>query len=409
MSLNLTLIIIVLGGWLSGKFFARIKLPSVLGMVLFGIAAGLAVGDRIPAILWELEPFLKSFALIVILLRAGLGISRTALNKAGKTAILMAFIPCLFEGAFLTAAFHLVFSFSWPTAGLTAFMLSAVSPAVIVPAMLELKNKRIGEKNDVPTIILAGASVDDVFSITLFTIFLSLAAGEKTAIAASLLSIPLSIGGGIIAGLILGAALMLILKKHHNNIRATEKLLILLAAALLLVQVGEQLHYAALIGVMTMGFIILERSEPIASELSLKLSKLWIFAEIILFVLIGLSVDPAVAASAGLQGIAVISGGLLFRGTGVLLASAGSGLSWKERTFCVIAYIPKATVQAALGSVALAYGIPGGELILALAVLSIIVTAPLGLIGIRLSAPRLLGFPLEDPADSSGSEDPLEL
>ena len=395
LSLNLVLIIIIFGGWLSGRFFSYIHLPAVLGMVLFGIASGTLMGNRIPGILWELEPFLKSFALIAILLRAGLGISRKTLQKAGRTTILMAFIPCLFEGAVLTLAIHYFFGFSWSIAGLTAFMLSAVSLAVIVPSMLDLKDRGVGRKNEVPTILLAGTSVDNVFAITIFTIFLTLSTGGETSLLRSLLFIPISITAGVVSGILFGVLLLIIFKKNHKNMRATEKLLILLAAAILLVQVGDWLQYAALIGVMTLGFVILERSPPIAQELSLKLSKIWIFAEITLFVLIGLSVDPAIAASAGLKGIGVIACGVFFRGLGVLAATIKSGLSFRERIFCVIAYIPKATVQAALGSVALAYGIPEGNTILALAVLAILITAPLGLIGIRLTAHKLLGIDID--------------
>jgi len=395
LSLNLVLIIIIFGGWLSGRFFSYIRLPSVLGMVLFGIAAGILLGNRIPEILWELEPFLKSFALIAILLRAGLGISRKTLQRAGRTTILMALIPCLFEGTALTIAIHYLFGFSWSIAGLTAFMLSAVSLAVIVPSMLDLKDQGLGRKNEVPTILLAGTSVDNVFAITIFTIFLGLSTGGETPLLRSLLLIPISITAGVISGILFGVLLLIIFKKNHKNMRATEKLLILLAAAILLVQVGDWLQYAALIGVMTLGFVILERSPPIAQELSLKLSKIWIFAEITLFVLIGLSVDPAVVTVAGLKGICVILVGLFFRGLGVLLATVKSGLTFREKVFCVIAYIPKATVQAALGSVALAYGIPEGNTILALAVLAILITAPLGLIGIRLTAHKLLGVDID--------------
>ncbi|MBL7005990.1 MAG: cation:proton antiporter [Spirochaetia bacterium] len=395
MSLNLVLIIIIFGGWLSGRLFSHMHLPAVLGMVLFGIAAGILAGNRIPEILWELEPFLKSFALIAILLRAGLGINRKTLQQAGRTTILMALIPCLFEGTALTLALHYFLGFAWSIAGLTAFMLSAVSLAVIVPSMLDLKDRGVGGKNEVPTILLAGTSVDNVFAITIFTIFLGLSTGGEAPILRSLLFIPISIGAGVISGILIGVLLLIIFKKNHKNMRATEKLLILLAAAILLVQVGDWLHYAALIGVMTLGFVLLERSPPIAHELSLKLSKIWIFAEIILFVLIGLSVDPAVAGAAGLKGIGIILGGLFFRGLGVLLATVKSGLTFREKIFCIIAYIPKATVQAALGSVALAYGIPEGNTILALAVLAILITAPLGLIGIRLTAHKLLGIPIE--------------
>jgi len=395
LSLNLVLIIIIFGGWLSGRLFSYIRLPSVLGMVLFGIAAGILMGNRIPEILWELEPFLKSFALIAILLRAGLGISRKTLQRAGRTTILMALIPCLFEGTALTIAIHYLFGFAWSIAGLTAFMLSAVSLAVIVPSMLDLKDQGLGRKNEVPTILLAGTSVDNVFAITIFTIFLGLSTGGETPLLRSLLFIPISITAGVISGILFGVLLLIIFQKNHKNMRATEKLLILLAAAILLVQIGDWLQYAALIGVMTLGFVILERSPPIARELSLKLSKIWIFAEITLFVLIGLSVDPSVVTVAGLKGICIILWGLFFRGLGVLLATVKSGLTFREKVFCVIAYIPKATVQAALGSVALAYGIPEGNTILALAVLAILITAPLGLIGIRLSAHKLLGVDID--------------
>ena len=192
-------------------------------------------------------------------------------------------------------------------------------------------------------------------------------------------------------------------RRHYEKIRATEKTLILLTAALLLVEVGGRLQVAALLGVMTLGFLLLERAEHVAHELSHKLARIWVFAQIVLFVLIGFSVDPAVAIAAGLRGLAVLAIGLAFRSLGVVLATAGSPLSRKERIFCMIAYLPKATVQAALGGVALSRGIPEGEVILALAVLSIVVTAPLGLILIRSLAPRLLDVPL--PAVDPEGED----
>ena len=389
LTLPVLTVLILLGGWFFGRLFDRIKLPGVLGMVLFGIGIGFFLREKAPAVLWEIEPFLKSFALIVILLRAGLGISKETLKKAGITALLMAFVPCLLEGTALVFGFHYFFHFTWPVAGLTGFMLSAVSPAVIVPSMLDLKSRGYGQNKEVPTIVLAGASADDVIAITFFSLFLGLSETGQVNLLKTALSIPLSIIGGILPGIALGFILVLYFRKHHEKVRATEKVLILLTAAMLLVEAGNWFHLAALLGVMTVGFVLLEKAEVVAHELSGKLSRIWVFAQIILFVLIGFSVDLDVAFQAGLKGLLIIAG-LVFRSAGVLIATAFSDLNRKERLFCVIAYIPKATVQAALGGVALSRGMAEGPVILAIAVLSIIFTAPLGLLGIRLGAPKLL-------------------
>lgn len=390
LSINIIIVLIILGGWLFGKLFSKLALPTVLGMIVWGILLGYFLKGAIPLSLWELEPFLKSFALIVILLRAGLGINKKTLQKTGKTALLMAFIPCIIEGTALTIAFHFIFHFNWPISGITGFMLAAVSPAVVIPTMLNLKENGFGKKNDVPTIILAGASADDVFAITIFSAFLYIATTGNVPIVQAIISVPFSLILGIVPGIILGLLLVSFFRKKHKTIRATEKTLILLMIGILLVQIGDFLHTAALLGVMTIGFILLEKEERIAHELAGKLNKIWIFAEIILFVLIGLAVNPVIAYKAGLLGLAVISIGLIFRTIGVIIATSWSGLSIKERIFCIIAYIPKATVQAALGGVALSKGISHGDIILAIAVLSIIFTAPLGLIGINLSAKYLL-------------------
>ncbi|HPA63085.1 MAG TPA: cation:proton antiporter [Spirochaetota bacterium] len=389
-NLNLIFVIIFAGGWIFSKLFSKIKLPAVLGMVVFGIICSIFIKDKSPDILWELSPFLKSFALIVILSRAGLGISKSALKKVGKTAILMSFVPCIIEGSALTFLFHYLFDFSYEVSGLTGFMLAAVSPAVIVPSMLNLKENGRGKKNDVPTIILAGASVDDVFAITIFSVFLGLSRGTSPEIIKTIISVPLSVTAGIVSGIIFGFLLSIFFKKYHSSVRATEKVLIVLVFATTLVRLGDALHFAALLGVMTCGFIILEMHEKIAHELSAKLSKIWIFAEIILFVLIGFSLDVKTAFTAGPKALIAITIGLIFRSIGVFIATAFSSLSLKERVFCMIAYIPKATVQAALGGVALSYGIAGGETILSIAVISILFTAPLGLIGIRSTEKLLL-------------------
>ncbi len=394
MSLNLTLAVILLGGWLFSRLFNIIRFPNILGMVVFGIAVGSLFGEYLPGSLWEIEPLLKSLALIVILLRAGLGLSKKTLQKAGRTAILMAFVPCLFEGAALIFLFHHFFDFDWYVSGLTAFMISAVSPAVIVPSMLDLIEQGYGKKNEVPSIVLAGASVDDVFAITLFSVFLGLTSAAGVNLTRTVISIPVSIAGGIISGIIVGWLLVKYFRRRHEHVRATEKTLVLIMVGVLLVQLGDRLHVAALLGVMTVGFVLFEGAEYIAHELAAKLKKIWIFAEIILFVLIGLSVDLSKALDAGLTGLMVISIGLVFRSFGVFISTLGSKLNRKERVFCIIAYLPKATVQAALGSVALHAGVAEGEVILALAVLSIVFTAPIVLIGIRLFGKRLLDLSL---------------
>ena len=387
LGINVIFALILGGGWAAGKLLSKLRLPGVLGMVIFGILCSVLLTSRTSPVLWELAPFLKSFALMVILLRAGLGISRHTLKKVGLPALLMAFVPCLTEGFSLMVLFRIFFGFNWAVSGLTGFMLAAVSPAVVVPSMLDLKEKG---HDEIPTMIISGASIDDVFAITFFSVFLNMIQGQSGSIASMALSVPVSLIAGIACGAALGFILSWFFSRTREKIRATEKMLVILAAGTLLVQVGDTMHFAALLGIMTAGFILLERNEPVAHELSRKLSKLWIFAEIILFVLIGYSLDVSAALQAGMKGLAVISLGLVARSAGVFFATAFSGFTLKERLFCMIAYIPKATVQAALGGVALSYGIPEGNTILAIAVTAILFTAPLGLFGIRFFSSRLL-------------------
>lgn len=391
MLFSLIIVVIILGGWVFGRLFSKVGLPNVLGMVICGIIIGFLLAGNMPQTLHDIEPFLKSFALIVILLRAGLAINNSTLKKIGLTAALMAIVPCVIEGTALTFVFQWLFGFDWVTAGLTGFMLAAVSPAIIVPSMLKLKDQGYASKNEVPTIVLAGASLDDVFAITIFTVFLGMATtSSQINLGAVLLSVPISIIVGIIPGIVTGGFLVWFFRRNFHSIRATEKAIVLLMLSVLIVQIGTLLESAAFLGIIAVGFILLQKEEKIANELSKKLSKLWVFAEILLFVLIGLSVDLNVAVAAGLTGLLAISIGLVFRFIGVLVATQFSKLTWKERLFCMISYTPKATVQAALGGVALYSGVAGGETILAIAVLSILFTAPLGLIGINFFKKRLL-------------------
>ncbi|MGM0462150.1 MAG: cation:proton antiporter [Fibrobacterota bacterium] len=393
MSLNTIIFLLLTGGFLFGRIGAKLGLPTIVGMVIFGILSGILFKEHTPNILFEVEPALKSFALTVILLRAGLGLKKENLQKSGMGVLLISFIPALCEVAALTCMIHWLFSFPWSISLLTAAMLSAVSPAVIVPAMLDLQEKKRGNDKGIPTLILAGASVDDILAITLFSVLLAITGGADTTYSEAAATFPAAIAGGIFLGAGAGCILSWYMKHNRNKIRNTEKTLILLSAAFILVSVGDMLHTASLLAVMTAGFILLETAPGIAQDLSGKLSKIWIFAEIILFVLIGFSLDITAAYDAGARGVLVILTGLFFRSAGVYLSTAPTALNHREKIFCMLAYIPKATVQAALGGAALAHNIEGGDSILALAVLSILITAPLGLWGIRWGSTHLLNGP----------------
>jgi solute carrier family 9B (sodium/hydrogen exchanger), member 1/2 len=390
MEFSIVVILVILGGWLSGKLFSKVGLPNVVGMLFWGICIGVLWISSIPLVLFQLEHFLKTLALIVILLRAGLAIHKRALKDVGKAALLMSFLPCLMEGVVLTFVIMYFFGFEFFIAGLAGFMLAAVSPAIVVPSMLEMKENGSSANEKLSTLILTGSSLDDVLAITMFSIFLAMAAGVETGIRGSLAYIPVSILLGILPGIALGFIMVWLFQNILKKLRATEKIIILLMVCLLLVELGSLLNSAAFLGIILIGFILLHKDEKTAHEMSKKISGLWVLSEIILFVLIGISVDLQVAYSAGLISLLVISIGLLFRAIGVYIATIPSNLTIKERKFCMIAYIPKATVQAALGGIPLAMGITGGKIILAIAALSIVFTAPIGAIGIKIYKKKLL-------------------
>ncbi|MEG0773073.1 cation:proton antiporter [Clostridium sp.] len=384
--------IIVILGLLANVLFTKIKLPGLLGMLILGVFLG-PYGFNLlqPEVLSASGDFRK-IALIIILLRAGIGISREDLNKVGKTAIKMSCIPGLIEGFFIAFAAMKFLGFTFIQGGILGFIIAAVSPAVVVPAMLSFMERKLGTNKGIPTLILAGASIDDVFAITIFSTFLGLYSGNHVNIGIKLLGIPVSILLGIGAGAIIGFIMVRVFKKYH--IRDTKKVLLIIGASVLLTALEtllkSKIEIAGLLGVMTIGFIILEKMPHVGKRLSLKLNKIWIFAEILLFVLVGAEVNVGVALNAGAMGIVVILIGVVGRSLGVLISMMGTNLNWKERVFCVIAYIPKATVQAAIGAVPLSLGVASGEVILAIAVLSILITSPLGAIAINASSTRLL-------------------
>ena len=387
-----SLAVILLLGLPAKRIFEKLKLPGLLGMLLLGVLIGPHGLNLLQEDMLHISSDLRTIALIIILLRAGLGINKDDLKRVGSTAIKMSCIPGLVEGFFITFASMRLLNFTFAQGGILGFIIAAVSPAVVVPSMLTLMENNIGTKKGIPILILASASMDDVFAITMFSAFLGLYSGSHIHIGIQLLNIPISILLGIIAGAIIGLIVIKIFKKYH--IRDTKKVLLILGFSILINQLESvlktKLQIASLLGVMTIGFVIIEKLPNVGERLSNKFNKIWIVAEILLFVLVGAQVDVNIALKAGEVGIMIIVIGLIGRSIGVIISLIGTEYNWKERLFCIIAYIPKATVQAAMGAVPLSLGVESGDIILAIAVLSILITAPLGAIGIHYSSEKLL-------------------
>ena len=387
-----SLAIILILGLPANKLFEKFKVPGLLGMLILGIIIGPYGFNLLQVDMINISADLRKIALIIILLRAGLGINKKDLKKVGSTALKMSCIPGLIEGIFIALASVKLLDFSFIQGGILGFIIAAVSPAVVVPSMLKLIENNMGADKGIPTLILAGASIDDVFAITILSTFLGLYSGAHMNIGIQLLSIPVSILLGAIAGAIIGFILIKIFRKHH--MRDTKKVLLIIGLSILLTELENllktKIQIASLLGVMTIGFILVEKTYSVGKRLAIKFNKIWVFAEILLFVLVGAQVNIGVAVEAGIIGILIILIGLLGRSIGVLISVLGTEFSWKERLFCIISYIPKATVQAAMGAVPLSLGVESGDVILAIAVLSILITAPLGAIGINYSAEKLL-------------------
>ncbi|MCM1992120.1 cation:proton antiporter [Oceanirhabdus seepicola] len=385
-----SILIILFFGFLGNKIFSKIKLPGLLGMIIAGIVVGPYGLNLIDGSIIDNAADIRSMALIIILLRAGLGINKQTLKKVGKVSLKMASIPCLLEGTAILLVAHFLLDFTFIQSGILAFIIAAVSPAVIVPSMLELKESGRGMDKGIPVLILAGSSIDDIFAMTLFSVFIGLEKNTGVPLGKQLLAIPFEIVGGILLGCIAGYIIIKIMKRFKSKFSKQDKLLILLASSFGVYILGDMIKVSGLLSIMAIGFLLLEYSKETAEEIQPSLNKIWYFAQIFLFMLIGAAVDINIAIKAGLVGLIIITIGLIARTIGVVIALTNSELSMKEKIFCAIAYVPKATVQAAIGAKPLELGVVGGELMLAIAVLSIIITAPLGAIGIKISAPKLL-------------------
>lgn len=383
-------LILILGFSLSGVF-NRLRLPGLLGMILTGIILGPYALNLISPDILDISSDLREIALIIILTRAGLNIDIKDLKKVGRPAILMCFVPALFEITAVTLLAPLFFNISYIEAAIMGSVLAAVSPAVIVPRMIHLIDSGYGKDKSIPQLIMAGASVDDIFVIVLFASFMGMYGGEGFN-PASLLLVPVSIISGMGLGIISGFIFVKVFKAIH--VRDTVKVLIMLSIAFLFVSLEDFIKpyfpVSGLLAVMAFSATILSTYEVLAKRITGKFSKIWVAAEVLLFVLVGAAVDISYLKGAGIASIVFILSALVFRIVGVNVSLLGTSLDKKERIFCSIAYLPKATVQAAIGAVPLAAGVGAGNLILTVAVVAILISAPLGAIGVDNTYKKLL-------------------
>lgn len=391
MSTLTSLAIILLSSLLLASIFKRIKLPSLVGMLLVGIILGPYVLNIISPSILGISADLRQLALIIILTRAGLSLSLSDLKKVGRPAILLSFVPAVFEICAIILFGTLLMKISVLDAAIVGAVLAAVSPAVVVPRMLKLQEERYGTAKGIPQMITAGSSVDDVFVIVIFTALLGLSS-EGSFDYNVLWQIPTSIALGIAVGALCGLLFNLFFKKFH--MRDTVKIIILLSISFLFVALEELIEpwvpFSGLLAVISLGIAYNAKDNIRAERISAKYSKIWVVAEILLFVLVGAEVDISYAVASGGMIVAVIFLALIFRILGVFVSLIKTPLDFKERTFCAIAYIPKATVQAAIGAVPLAMDLGCGQIVLTAAVISILLTAPLGAFATDLSYKKLL-------------------
>lgn len=392
-----SLALIFLVGLAMGALCGQLKLPRIIGMLITGIVLGPYVLDFLDPSILSISSELRKIALIIILLKAGLSLDIKDLKKAGRPAVLLSFVPasCEIIGYVLLAP--VILGVNTVEAAIMGAVLAAVSPAVVVPRMVMLMEQKYGTKKAIPQMIMAGASCDDIFVIVLFTTFLSMAQGGSAHIM-DFVNIPVSIVLGILLGIVFGLILYLFFETsyaHKHCVRNSIKVIIVLGCSFLLVSIEgwleNKISVSGLLAVVSMACTLKMKSTAFVSKrLSEKFGKLWIAAEVMLFVLVGAAVDIRYTLSAGFSALLMIIVALLFRTVGVLICTAKTNLTAKERVFCVIAYLPKATVQAAIGSVPLAAGLGCGKIVLSVAVLAIVVTAPLGAIGIDNTYKRWL-------------------
>ena len=387
----LSIALILLVGMSMGWICRKIKLPGLLGMLITGIVLGPYVLNMLDIKLLGISEDLRKIALIIILTRAGLGLDLTSLKKIGRPAVLMCFVPATFELAGMLLLAPRLMGMNLLEAAVMGAVLAAVSPAVVVPRMVKLMEEGYGVKEGIPQLILAGASVDDVYVIVLFSTFSGMMQGEGASVI-RFVNIPVSIILGMIIGLTIGVLLAFYFQKVH--IRDTAKVLIILGISFLLAAAEDSLTtpvtFSALIAIMFIGVGLQKKREAVAKRLAVKYAKLWVAAEVFLFVLVGATVNIGYLGRVGVRALLMIAGALLLRMAGVWVCLLGTGLKRGEKAFTMLAYTPKATVQAAIGGIPLALGFACGDTVLTVAVLAIVLTAPLGAFAIDLSYRKLL-------------------
>lgn len=392
-----SLSLIFLVGLAMGAICQKIKLPRIIGMLVTGIVSGPYVLDFLDPSILSISADLRKMALIIILLKAGLSLDLKDLKKVGRPAVLMAFLPASFELAGYVLLAPVILGITRTEAAVMGAVLAAVSPAVVVPRMVQLMEQKYGTGKGIPQMILAGASCDDIYVIVLFTTFLGMAQGG-TANIGDFMNIPVSILLGILLGSMFGYGIYLFFENAYANkhcVKNSMKVIIVLGFSFFLIAIEGWLEgkvaVSGLLAVVSMACVLKRKSDAFVSRrLSEKFGKLWLSAEVILFVLVGAAVDIRYTMDAGSAAIIMILAALVFRACGVLLSVAKTNLTWKERMFCVIAYLPKATVQAAIGSVPLAAGLPCGKIVLSVAVMAIVITAPIGAFGMDHTYQKLL-------------------
>ena len=389
MLLSISLIFIL--GMSLGFICRKLKLPSLIGLLITGILLGPYVLNLIDGSILGISSDLRKIALIIILTRAGLGLDVSGLKKLGRPAFLMCFVPATCELIGMLILAPGLLGLPLLDAAILGSVLAAVSPAVVVPRMVKLMDEGYGTEEGIPQLILAGASVDDVYVIVLFSTFLGMAQGQGISLT-SFVNIPVSIFLGIIIGLLIGSALAFYFKNVH--IRDTVKVLIILCISFILVYIEDSMHtpitFSALISIMFIGIGLQKKRKIVAERLSKKYEKLWVAAEVLLFVLVGAAINIYYIGNVGLRAILLIMGVLIFRMLGVFLCLIGTKLNRKERLFIMMAYTPKATVQAAIGGIPLTLGLSCGDVVLTVAVLAIVITAPLGAFAIDSTYKTLL-------------------
>lgn len=388
----LSIAIVILASLAADHLLRRVRLPGLLGFLLVGLLCGPHGLNLLNPALLAVSGDFRRVALVVILLRAGLMISRTDLQKVGRPALLMACLPALCEGAVIALLAPRLLGLAVPQALVLGAVLAAVGPAVVVPAMLKLQHDGRGTDKGIPTLLLAASPLDNVLVLVLFGALLQGAQGSYASLPLKLAELPISLAVGGLVGLVLGKRLYRGFLRFDP--RATKRVLIVLCLSILLLGLEDALHgrfpFSGLIAVMALGLMLLEKSEPFAHEMSAKLAKIWIFAEILLFALLGAQVDLHAVGQVLAPGLLLIACGLCGRCLGAWLALLRTRLNLRERLFCVVGFLPKASVQAAIGALPLAAGLAGGSAILSVAVLAILVTAPLGALAIETLGPRWL-------------------